>query len=101
MVRIAARFFVAGTVIATALAFLFMLDYKKYLNIGMPSNDLVHSIYLLFWPSSIMLIGVGEALNSTWVTIVPYYVISILMNGLLYSILGLCVGGMVRLFSKP
>jgi hypothetical protein len=91
MLKWVVRFFVLGVVIATVLAVLFMLDYKSYVSLRVPA-----AVYLWLWPSSLMLIGVGEAPDATWLSISSNYAIAIAVNGLLYAILGLCVGAIVR-----
>ena len=102
MKKWALRFFLLGLAIATALSLLFMLDHKHVVNLGMQNSIFWSQFFLLFWPSSIMLIGVGEAPGSTWLSIMSNYAIVIVINGLMYAILGCCIGFLLRrLSSKP
>lgn len=96
MLKWAIRFFLLGVAIATFLSLIFMLDYKNYVNLGIQGNSAWGHVYLWLWPSSLMLIGVGEAPDSTWLTISINYMIAILVNGFVYAILGICVGVVVR-----
>lgn len=86
------RFFAVGFAIATALALLFFLDYRNFVSLGIQVSPAWGAVYLWFWPTSIMLIGVGEAPDSTWHSISTFYVISIVANGVVYAIIGLAAG---------
>ena len=81
------RFFVLGVIVATSLALLFELEHKNLVSWSIPEG-----VYIWLWPSSLLLIGMGEtAPDSKWFDLI-WEVITIAINGLLYTIIGICVG---------
>lgn len=88
MLKWVIRFFILGVMIAAALAFLFLLEHKNYVSWSIPEG-----IFIWLWPSSFLLLGMGEAPDSKWFDLI-WEAIAITVNGFIYAVVGVCVGAL-------
>jgi branched-subunit amino acid transport protein len=91
MAKWAFRFFVLGVIVAITLALLFQLEHKNLVSWSIPEG-----VYIWLWPSSLLLLGMGEAPDSKWFDLI-WETVTIAVNGLIYAMLGtVCVGAVTE-----